>query len=113
MVVEGEAQLEQQPALEHPRRDARVTDGAEQDRVVTPELLEDAVRQRLTGLPPAAGTEVVVGRLHGKTFAGGHRAQDLQSFGDDLDADPVTRDDREPDRVTHQPRLEPVSGLGR
>ena len=44
VVVEGEAQLEQQPALQHAGGHARVTDRAEQDRVVLLELLELRVR---------------------------------------------------------------------
>ena len=46
MVVEGEAQLQQQPALDDAARELRVArvaaDGAEQDGVVLGELLERA-----------------------------------------------------------------------
>ena len=44
VVVELEAQLEQQPTLEHAGRDAGVAHGAEQDGVVPAQLVEHAVR---------------------------------------------------------------------
>ena len=60
VVVELEAQPQQQPALEDARRHARVADRAEQDRVVLAQLVEHRVRQQLAGALPARGTEVVV-----------------------------------------------------
>ena len=56
MVVQLETQPQQEPALQDPRRDARVADGAEQDRVVPAQLLEDAVGQDLTGRVVAPGS---------------------------------------------------------
>ena len=91
MVVEFEAQAQQQPALEHPARDAGVTHRPEQDRVVPAELLEDAVGQGLAGRVPAARAEVVVGGVELLARVGRiqHRAQDAQPLRDDFPTDPV------------------------
>ena len=62
VLVELEAQLEQQTALEHAGRHARVADRAEQDRVVLGQLAEHRVGQHLAGAVVARGTEVVVGQ---------------------------------------------------
>ena len=61
MVVELEAQPQQQSALEDARRHARVADRAEQDRVVLAQLLEHRVGQQLAGALPARGAQVVGG----------------------------------------------------
>ncbi len=104
-MVELEAQPEQQPALEDPRREALVprpaADRAEQDRVVLPDLGEHGVRQHLAGGEVPLGAEVVAGglELHAVPPAGGHLLEDLQGLGGDLRADPVTGDDRELDRL--------------
>jgi len=88
VVVELEAQPQQQTALEDPRRHARVADRSEQDRVVPAQLVEDRVREQLAGALPAHRPEVVVGGLD----IGGDLAQDLQSLGHHLGADPVSSD---------------------
>ena len=105
MVVELEAQPQQQPALEDAARDRRVADRAEQDRVVAADLLEDGVRERLTGAVPACGTQVVVGAVERDVVASGDGVQDLETLGDDLRADAVSGDDGEPVRVGHAPRV--------
>ena len=92
MVVELEAQPQQQPALEHARRHARVADGAEQDRVVPAQLAEHRVGQHLAGAVPARGAQVVRRRLD----AGHHLAQDLEALRHHLGADAVAGDHREP-----------------
>ena len=63
VVVEREAQPQQQPALEDAAGHARVADGAEQDRVVAAQLVEHRVGQGLAGRVPAPGAEVVLGGL--------------------------------------------------
>jgi hypothetical protein len=88
VVVELEPQPQQQPPLEDARRDARVTDRAEQDRVVAAELLEHRVRQQLAGALPPCSAEVVLGALD----VGSHLAEDLEGLRDDLGADAVSRD---------------------
>ena len=60
MVVELEAQAQEQSSLEDARRDGRVADGAQQDRVVPAELLQDRVREDLSGGVVAPRPEVVV-----------------------------------------------------
>ena len=113
VVVEGEAQRQQHAPLEHAARHARVADGAEQDRVVAAQLLEDGVGQRLAGGVPAAGTEVVLGRRELRTAVAGDGVEDLEALGDDLGADAVTADDGDGVgvldlRLCHGASLEPV-----
>ena len=96
VVVEGEPQPEQQPAFEHPARHARVADRAEQDGVVPAQLVEHAVGQRLAGRVPAPGTEVVVRRLELDVVRVGDGVEHPDGLGDDLGADAVAGDEREP-----------------
>src|SRR5665648_487991 len=58
VVVQLEAQPEQQPALQDAGRDTRVPDGPEQDRVVPADRRQVLGGQRLAGRVPAAGAEV-------------------------------------------------------
>ena len=97
VVVELEAQPQQQAALEDARRDARVADGAEQDRVVAAELLEHGVRQHLTGGVVAPGPEVVVLGLDLGARRGEGRLEHLEALGDHLGADAVPGDHCESD----------------
>ena len=100
VVVELEAQLEQQAPLEDARRQVRVVrlaaDGAEQDRVLAADLLQHAVREHLTGGEVALGTQVVLrpGELQ---LRGGGDLEDLEGLGGDLRTDAVTGDDGEVD----------------
>ena len=93
VVVEGEAQRQQHAALEHAARHARVADGAEQDGVVAPQLLEHRVGQGLAGRVPAPGAEVVLGGVHLGPALRRHRGEDLEPLGNDLRADAVAADD--------------------
>ena len=67
VVVELEAELEQQAALEDARRQVRVVglaaDRSEQDGVVLADLAEHGVGQHLAGREVALGAEVVAGLL--------------------------------------------------
>ena len=92
VVVQREAQPQQQPPLEHPGRHRGVADGAEQDRVVAAQLVQHAVRQRLAGAGERPGAQVVVGALDARQ----DRVEDLQGDSDDLRADAVAAEDREP-----------------
>ncbi len=98
MVVEGEAQLQQQPALDDAARELRVArvaaDGAEQDGVVLGELLEGLVAENLAGREVVRGTERVVGLRDRRLVAHGG-AQDAQRLGGDFGADAVAGDDGE------------------
>ena len=114
-MVEGEAQRQQHAALEHAARHARVADGAEQDRVVAPQLLEHRVGQGLAGRVPAAGAEVVLGGRDLEPARRRDRVEDLQALGDDLRADAVAADDGEVEGVVlaewrslGQPWLQPT-----
>ena len=98
VVVQGEAQRQQHPALEHAARHARVADRTEQDRVVAAQLLEHRVGQRLPGGVPAAGAEVVLGRGELRAALAGDRLEDLEALGDHLGADAVTADDGDASR---------------
>jgi hypothetical protein len=88
VVVELEAQPQQQTALQDARRDTGVADRAEEDRVVPPQLVEHRVGEQLTGALPPHRAEVVVGGLH----VGSDLPQDLQSLGHHLGTDPVSSD---------------------
>ena len=99
VVVEGEPQPEQQPALEHAAGHRRVADGAEQDRVVAAQLVEHAVRQRLAGGVPAARAEVVLGGLELDAGGAGDRVEDAHALGDDLRPDAVAGDQRQAQRA--------------
>ena len=63
------------------------------------QLLEDGVGQRLAGGVPAAGAEVVLGRVELGPGAARDGVEDLEALGDDLGADPVAADDGEVDGV--------------
>ena len=94
--VELEPQAEEQTALERPGRDgARPdgwADGAEQDGVGPPQLVEHAVGQDLAGADVAIGSEVVVGGLEGDTGGAHH----LEGLGHHLGADAVPSDHCDP-----------------
>jgi hypothetical protein len=100
-VVEREPQLEQQPPLEYSARDAGVADRAEQDRVVTAQLLEHRVGQRLAGRVPTPGAEVVRRALDLHVGAVEHGVEHLEALVDHLGTDAVTGDDREVDAAGH------------
>jgi hypothetical protein len=99
--VELEAHLEQQPPLDHARRDLRRPDGAEEDGVETTELVERLVGQHFTVAQVAPAAEVELGGIEGD--AG--RPQHLQRLGRHLGADAVAPDDR--DSMTHERNLGP------
>ena len=95
VVVEREAQLEQQSALEQParhvRRAGRGAYGAEQDHVGSGELGQHGVWEDLTSALPAVGSEVVRGRCKDAWARDG--IEHLESFGDYLGANPIPADD--------------------
>ena len=91
MVVELEAQAQQQAALEDAAGHRRVADRAEQDRVVLAQLGEHRLRQQLAGGVPARRAEVVLGGLH----RGGDLVEHLERLADDLGTDAVAGHHRE------------------
>src|SRR5439155_21024177 len=74
--VELEAHAEEQPALEDPGRHLGRADRAEEDGVVTPELVERRVGQHLAGAQVPGAAEVVVDGV--QPDAGG--ANDLEGL---------------------------------
>ena len=78
VVLEREAQLQQQPAFQqsagHVGRAGSGADGTEQDHVGIGELIQNRVRQHLAGPLPAAGSEVVAGRCEDARSRRRHRA---------------------------------------
>ena len=84
-MVEREAQLEQQAALEHAGRHGRIADRAQQDRVVAAQFLEHGVGQHFTRAMPSRRTEVVARGVH----AGQHGIEHAQGLVGHLDADTV------------------------
>ena len=95
VVLHGEAERQQDAALEHAARHARVADRAEQDGVVPLQLVEHRVGQRLAGGVPATGTQVVLGGGDLRAGLPDDRLEHLQALGDDLGADAVAADDGE------------------
>ncbi len=104
MVVEGEAELEQEAALQNTGRHARVADRAEEDGVVGLEGVEVGVGEGLTGgvVPPGTEVELLGLQLHILRKDGG---EDLQTFGHDLLADAVTGNHCEIEAARHDGTL--------
>ena len=96
VVVQFEADAQQQLAFEHSTRHARVADGTEQERVVAAQFLQHGIRQRLPRRVPAARTQVVLGAGH---LGIADRVEHLETFGHDLRADAVPADDGQVDGV--------------
>ncbi len=104
VVVEREAQLEQQAALDDAAREARVAgvaaDRAEEDRVVLREGRQVGVREDLPGLEEVAGAERVLRGV--ERHVRGHRLPEhAEGLVDDLRADAVPGDDGERDGAGH------------
>ena len=87
-MVELEAQPQQQPPLEDAGRNARVTDGTQQDGVVLAKLVQHRVGQELARPLPAVGTEVVGGGLHARLDL----TENLEGLVDDFRTDAVSGD---------------------
>ncbi len=97
VVVELEAQLQQQPALDvrvlQPRVAGHSADGAEQDRVVRLDRVEVGVGERVAGLEEARGAQREAGLVEADAAACGRGIQHLLRLGDHLGTDAVTGDD--------------------
>ena len=106
VVVELEAELEQEPALDVRARETRVArhsaDGSEQDRVVLLDRLEVVVGQHVARLEVACGAERERRLREGDLRSGDRRVEGFQRLGDDLWTDAVARNHREPDRTYHE-----------
>ncbi len=95
VVVEREAQLQQQAPLQQPGRDRlrprRRADRAQNQRIGAGQLGQHRIGQHFAGALPALGPQVVVGEVEGVGTDG--RLQHLESLGDDFGPDSVTGND--------------------
>src|SRR5690606_6930706 len=98
---ELEAQPQEEAALEHPARDARVPDGTEQDRVVAADGREVLVGEGLAGAVPAGRPEVVRGGADGDVLPRDGGVEDLEALGDDFLTDAVPGDHCKVDGARH------------
>ena len=89
VLVELEAQAEQQVLLENAGRDVRVADGAEVDGVEAAQLLKDGVGEDIARLLVALAAEIEL--LEVELDAGG--VEHLQPLADDLRAGAVAGED--------------------
>ena len=92
VVVEREAQLEQESAFKNARRDGGVADGAEEDHVVALDGLQVLVGERVSGGVPALRSQVEVSRGVVDASFRQDSVEDLEAFGHDLLADSVAGD---------------------
>ena len=106
MVVECEAQRQQQTALEHTAWHGGIADGAQQNRVVTLQLVDDTVGQGLPRRVIATSAEVVLRLLDTRC----NRIEDLEGLTDDFGPDAVAGDDGQfHARSTTSSRLAPTA----
>ena len=112
VVVQGEAQAQQQAALQDAGGDGGVADGAQKDGVVVLDGLQVGIGEGLAGAVPAVGSQVEVGGgdLDAGSLQGG--GQDLEPLGHDLPADAVPGDHCELDGLLlrHAPRVRRRTG---
>ena len=91
-MIEGEAQLEEQPALEDAGGHGGIADRTQEDDVVALDRLKVLVGQGVAGGVPALGSQVEVGGGVVDALVRQDAVQDLQAFGDDFLADAVAGD---------------------
>ena len=109
VMVQGEAQAQQQPAFEDAGGDRGIADGAEEDDVMILDGIEIRVCERLAGAAPAFGSKVEVGggELDTGTLQDG--SQNFESLGNDLSSNAVPGDHCQPDglllHLDHEPTL--------
>ncbi len=89
--MEREPEAQQEPFLQHPGRDPRIADGAEEDRVAGPEFFEDRVGEDLARAKEELGAEVEGPGLEVEPVAAGDLIENLQTLPDHLRPDPVSR----------------------
>ena len=108
VVIELEAQGQQDATLEHAGRDARIADRAEQDRVVGAQLLEQHGRQGLAGAVVEPRAQVVL--LGGDGHVAADGVKDLEGLGHHFGADAVAGDESDVEGARHGPK---ASGGGK
>ncbi len=92
VLVELEANTEEEPLLQDARRHLRMAHGSQVDCVEAAKLLQHGIRKDLAGLQVAVAAQVVRLGLVTKAGGGGSGLQDLQPLLNDLQADPVAGD---------------------
>src|SRR6478609_1192839 len=91
VVVQREPDAQQQATFQHAAGHRRITDGTEQDRVVTAQLVDHGVGQHLAGRVVATRTKVIA-RL---VDAGHDRVEHLECLTDHFGSDTVAGNDRQ------------------
>ena len=92
VVVEGEAQLEQQASFKDAGGDGGVADCAEENHVVALDGLEVLVGEGVAGRVPALSPQIEVGRGVVDASVSQHAVENLEAFGDDFLAYAVAGD---------------------
>jgi len=106
VLLQLEAQAQQQALLEHARSHVGVADRAEQDGVEAPQLLDRSVRQHLAGAQVTLAAEVVVPGLVPEAFKPRHGLQRLQRLGGHLGARPVSWNHGDLVHLSWHPRVD-------
>jgi hypothetical protein len=110
VLVELEADPQEQVAFQDPGPHARVADGAEQDRVAALQALEIGVREHLARPEEPIRAQVELDEFGVEAVA--NRLEDPQTLRDDLGACAVPPDHADP--VAHAPTSAPgASSVGR
>ena len=92
ILIKRKTRLEQDADLQNAGLDIRMPDGAQVYRVVLPEFLDSAVRQRLAGLEVPLAAEVVIDVVELDLVLGACRVQYLDAFPNHFRARAVARD---------------------
>ena len=101
VVVQGEAQTQEQTALEHTGGNGGIADSSQQNGVMGLDGLEILVGEGLAGAVPALGPQVEGGGTDRDPGSLQRSLEDLEPFGDDLLTDAVTRDYCQLDGLRH------------
>jgi hypothetical protein len=94
VLVQLEADPEEQVSLEDAGSHARISDRPEEDRVATPQGFELVLGEDVAGPEVPLGAQVEVRDLHVEAVADG--LQDLEALRDDLRTRPVPADHADP-----------------
>ena len=93
VLVEAEAEVEEELALEDAGGDIGVADGAEEDGVELAELVEAVVGEWAAGFEVAVAGPIEVGELEADVLLLGDGFQNFDAFGGDFGAGAVSADD--------------------
>ena len=96
--IQLEAEAEQQPGRVLRIVDSGIADRPQVNRIQSLELAEDRIGQDLAGPQVSLGPQVVIDEIQASAGMRGHGLQDTKSLDDDLGANPIAGDDRDPKR---------------